>query len=63
MRDETWILIHRLENKKIIGSKWIWRVKKLSSILVGLLKSRIVVKRFDQVYGFDFAEIFNSLVK
>lgn len=63
MRDETWILIHRLENKKIIESKWIWGVKKLSSILVGLLKSRIVVKRFDQVYGFDFAEIFSSLVK
>lgn len=47
LRNKMWVLVPPPSNKKIIGSKWVWRVKEKPYITVDKLKSRVVAQEFD----------------
>lgn len=49
-------------NRKIIGFKQNWRVKKLKDHLIDKLKSCVIAQGFDQI-RFDFQEIFSHVLK
>lgn len=61
--NNTWTSIPRHYNKKIIGSKWVYRVKKLVNGLIEKLKSLVLVKGYDQILGFDFLKILSTVVQ
>ncbi len=50
----TWSTVPRPSNKNIIGSKWVFRVKRKADRSVDKYKARLVARGFTQVYGVDY---------
>lgn len=55
-KNETWDLVPRPNNKKMIGTKWVFRNKLNEDGKVTRNKARLVCKRYSLVEGIDFEE-------
>lgn len=58
IQNDTWILVDRSENKKVVNCKWMLRMKYRSDGNVERRKARLVARDFSQVPGIDFNETF-----
>jgi len=58
----TWELVPRPKGKKIIGSKWVFKVKRNADGFVERYKGRLVAKGYNQRPGFDYLDIFAPTV-
>ena len=64
MKNETWKLIARLEKRKTVSCKWIFKVKEgISDAKPSRFKAKLVARGFTQREGVGFNEIFSSIVK
>lgn len=61
--NNTWVLVPAPKDRRVVGSKWVWRVKKLPFGVIDKWKSRVVTKGFDQTPSFDFSETLNPIMK
>ncbi|KAH9659677.1 hypothetical protein KPL70_023950 [Citrus sinensis] len=61
--NETWTLVPAELATKIVGNKWVFRVKYNPDGSVSKYKARLVAKGFHQTYGVDFFETFSPIVK
>ena len=61
--NSTWSLVPKPINKRIIGCKWIYKLKLKVDGSVDRFKSRLVAKGFNQTYGIDYFETFCPVVK
>jgi hypothetical protein len=57
-KNRTWKLVDRLQDKEIIGVKWIYKVKYNVDGLVQRNKARLVAKGYSQKPEVDFHETF-----
>ena len=55
--------IRRPHDRKVIGSKWVFRAKKGADRSVEKFKVQLVAKGFTQVEGVDYDEMFTPVVK
>ena len=62
-KNETWELVSRPENKKVIGVKWVYRTKYNTDGSLNKHKARLVVKGYSQQYGVDFLETFAPVAR
>ena len=62
-KNGTWELVDRPKNQKIIGVKWVFRIKYNSDGSVNKLKARLVVKGYSQEYGVDFSNTFAPMAR
>ena len=62
-KNQTWELVERFENRKIIGVKWVFRTKLNVDGSVNKHKARLVVKGFAQVFGIDYSETFAPVAR
>ncbi|BBH00229.1 transposable element gene, partial [Prunus dulcis] len=60
---DTWILVPSPGDKNIIGSKWVYKIKRNPDGSVGRYKARLVAQRFSQEPSFDFGETFSPVVR
>lgn len=62
-KNGTWSLVDRPENKKVIGVKWVFRIKLNPNVSINKLKVRLVVKGYSQEYGVDFIDTFAPVAR
>ena len=62
-KNKTWDLVDLLESRKVVGYKWVYKLKKGVDDTVPNYKARLVAKGFSQKAGIDFHEIFSPVVK
>lgn len=61
--NQTWDLVKPTAPVKIIGSKWVFRIKYSTDGFISRYKSRLVSKGFHQTNGVDYNETFSLVVK
>ncbi|CAL9001424.1 unnamed protein product [Prunus brigantina] len=59
----TWSLVPNPGNKNIVGSKWIYKIKRNSDGFIARHKARLVAQGFSQEQGLDFSETFGPVVR
>jgi hypothetical protein len=59
----TWELIALLKDKKIIGCKWVYKVKHNANGFVNKYKARMFAKGYAQTYGIDYEKTYNQVAK
>ncbi|KAG8478195.1 hypothetical protein CXB51_027990 [Gossypium anomalum] len=62
-KNDTWELVNRPENRKVIGVKWVFRTKTNSDGSLNKHKARLVVKGYSQQQGVDFFETFAPVAR
>jgi hypothetical protein len=59
----TWKLVPRPAGKKVIGSKWVFKVKRNADGSIERYNSRVIAKGYNQRPGFNYIEIFAPTVR
>ncbi|KAG8504119.1 hypothetical protein CXB51_002467 [Gossypium anomalum] len=63
LANSTWELSPLPPGRKVIGCKWLFRIKKNPDGMINRRKARLVAKGCSQVLGCDFKETFSLVVK
>jgi hypothetical protein len=63
MKNDVWEVVPRPEGKKVVGSKWIYKVKHAADGSVDKYKERFAAKGFSQREGVDYEETFASVAR
>ena len=63
MNTNTWKLVPKTSDMKIIGCKWIYKIKKKTDGSLDKYKARLMAKSYNQRKGVDFFETFNPFIK
>ena len=65
MLDKTgmWSWVQRPPNKNIVGSKWVFCIKKKADSSIEKYKARLVARSFTQIFGIDYYDTFSPVVK
>ena len=61
--NDVWDLVKLPADKKVVGSKWVYKVKTGADGSVQRYKARLVAQGFTQKYGTDFDETFCPVVR
>ncbi|KAI5317586.1 hypothetical protein L3X38_037293 [Prunus dulcis] len=59
----TWSLVPNPGDKNIVGSKWIYKIKRNSDGSIARHKAWLVAQGFSQEQGLDFSETFSPVVR
>ena len=62
-RAGTWTDVPRPSDKNIVGSKWVFHVKRKADSSVDKYKARLVARGFTQIYGVDYFTTFSPIAK
>ena len=62
-KNNTWELVPRPADKNVIGSKWVFKIKKNEQGLIVRNKAILVCKGYAQVEGQDFDETFAPVAR
>ena len=61
--NHTWDLVPLPSSKKVIGCRWIYKVKHRADRTIERYKTRLVVKGYTQQAGVDYTETFSPVIK
>lgn len=60
---QTWEYDNLPDNRKAVGSKWVFKVKYAPDGSIARYKARLVAQGFFQIHGIDFNETFSPTVR
>jgi hypothetical protein len=61
MKNDVWDIVPRPEEKSIVTSKWIYKIKNTIDGSIERHKTRFVARGFSQVEGIDYEETFSHV--
>lgn len=62
-KNQTWNLVERPVNRKILKNRWIFKVKLKADGTIDQYKARLVGKGCSQIHGVDYDETFSQVVR
>lgn len=63
LKQGTWVLVHPSSDKRVLGSKWIFKLKRDLEGRVVRHKARLVANGYHQKPGLDFEDTFSPVIK
>ena len=60
-KNETWNLVELPKDRKVVGCKWVFKLKKSVDDKIERYKARLVAKGYSQMEGIDYHDIFHQL--
>jgi Reverse transcriptase (RNA-dependent DNA polymerase) len=61
--NNTWTLVPPPNDQYVVGSKWVYKIKRKADGSVDRYKSRLVAKGYHQEEGIDYFETFSLMVR
>ena len=61
--NSTWDLVELPENRKVIGSRWVFIVKRKADGSIDKYKARLVAQGFTQMPGVDYDQTFSPATR
>ena len=58
MKNDVWDIVPKPENKSVVSSKWIYKIKHATDGSIEKYKARFVARGFSQKEGIDYEETF-----
>lgn len=63
LRNNTWDLVLLPTNRKAVGCKWVFKLKRKSDGTIARYKGRLVIKGYLQAPDIDFQDTFSPVVR
>eukprot|EP00253_Pinus_taeda_P028592 PITA_28592 len=63
VRNNVWDVVLRLEDKLVVSSRWLYKVKQAANGSVENHKAKFVARGFSQVEGIDYDETFAPVAR
>ena len=63
MKNNTWVLVPRPQNRRVVTCKWALKHKRDAMNRIVRLKARLVARGFSQIYGIDYLDTYAPVVK
>lgn len=61
--NKTWKLVRLPEGRKVIGSRWVYKIKRDESGEIVKHKARLVAQGYNQRYGIDYVDVFAPVTR
>ena len=63
MKNDVWDIVLKPENKSVVSSKWIYKIKHATEGSIEKYKARFVARGFSQKEGIDYEETFAPVAR
>ena len=63
MKNQVWEVVPRPQKKKVVGSRWIYKVKHAADRSMDKYKARFTAKGFSRKEGIDYEETFAPVAR
>ena len=59
----TWSNVQQPQSKNVVGSKWLYRIKRKADSSIEKYKARLVARGFTQIYGVDYFDTYSLVAQ
>ena len=63
LENQTWELVPPPTDKNIVGSRWVFKIKRNADGSIDRYKARLVAQGFSQKHGIDYDEVFSPVAR
>ena len=63
LKNDVWDIVPKPENKSVVSSKWIYKIKHVADGSIEKYKERFVARGFSQKEGIDYEETFAPVAR